>query len=155
MTRELLFACSWPILALQSASLIPSDKLLVAIATVESGRKPWAVGDHGLAFGAFQIHKAAWADVNITRKESGKTQFAHARAFDPEISKEYAREFLAMLNLQLSQAMKRYPSPGETYAAYNLGVSGFSRRKFKMERCPITTRNAAARVERLTKWGDE
>ena len=157
MTRELLFACSWPILALQTASagIVPSDRLLDAIARVESGVKPWAVGDGGKALGAFQIHAAAWSDVNRVREKEGRIQHRHSAAFNPAVAREYAREYLTLLNIELAKALGRYPAPSETYAAYNLGFAGFKRRGFKVDNCPVTTRKACARVDTLTKWGKE
>ena len=41
----------------------PSDRLLDAIATVESNHNPDAVGDGGKAIGVFQIHQVYWQDA--------------------------------------------------------------------------------------------
>lgn len=41
----------------------PSDRLLDAIATVESDNNPEAVGDGGKAIGVFQIHRVYWQDA--------------------------------------------------------------------------------------------
>jgi len=41
----------------------PSDRLLDAIAKVESDHNPDAVGDGGKAIGMFQIHRVYWQDA--------------------------------------------------------------------------------------------
>jgi hypothetical protein len=41
----------------------PSDRLLDAIAKVESNHNPNAVGDDGKAIGVFQIHRVYWQDA--------------------------------------------------------------------------------------------
>ena len=41
----------------------PSDRLLDAIAKVESDHNPKAVGDGGKAIGMFQIHRVYWQDA--------------------------------------------------------------------------------------------
>ena len=51
-----LFACA-------ANGAPPSDRLLDAIATVESDNNPAAVGDGGKAIGVFQIHKVYWQDA--------------------------------------------------------------------------------------------
>lgn len=51
-----LFACA-------ANAAPPSDRLLDAIATVESDNNPAAVGDGGKAIGVFQIHKVYWQDA--------------------------------------------------------------------------------------------
>lgn len=41
----------------------PSERLLNAIACVESAHNPNAVGDRGKAIGVFQIHRVYWQDA--------------------------------------------------------------------------------------------
>ena len=52
--------------------------LLAALIVVESGGNDLAIGDHGRAIGALQIHAAVVADVNRIHK----TRFRHADMHD-------------------------------------------------------------------------
>jgi hypothetical protein len=45
---------------------------------------------------------------------------------------------------RLLKAMGRNPSLGEIYAAYNLGITGFARRGYRLSDCPESTRRNAA-----------
>ena len=47
---------------------------------------------------------------------------------------------------ELLARLHRGPSPAEIYAAYNIGLRGFARRGFRLDRCPRVTRDRAAVV---------
>ena len=70
------------------------DKLLDAIALQESWHNPKAVGDNGTAFGAFQLRKSAFKDVQrIYPKEFGKESFDRVKT-DPAFNRLIARRYL-------------------------------------------------------------
>jgi soluble lytic murein transglycosylase-like protein len=55
--------CLWPLgRTAHAGGKDPIDRLLDAIAQVESRRDPNAVGDHGRAIGVYQIHRDYWQD---------------------------------------------------------------------------------------------
>jgi hypothetical protein len=64
MIRSLLsVVASFALVACTASAAPPSDRLLDAIATVESGNNPDAVGDGGKAIGVFQIWRVYWQDA--------------------------------------------------------------------------------------------
>lgn len=111
--------------------------LLDAIAMVESSNNPNAIGDGGKATGAWQMHKAARSDARRYLGRDGT-------------DRELAGALLKNINLRLHRELKRSPAPSDSYAAWNLGLSGYRSRGFLLSNCPKITQRAAARVERLT-----
>jgi hypothetical protein len=68
----------------------PMDRLLDAIAQVESRHDPTAVGDGGRAVGVYQIHPAYWADG--TRILGVDWKYEEAR--DPQKARRVVRAYL-------------------------------------------------------------
>lgn len=68
----------------------PLDRLLDAIAQVETGNDRRAVGDGGRAIGAYQIHRAYWEDG--TRFLG--VDWDYEQAFDPKKSRKVVRAYL-------------------------------------------------------------
>jgi hypothetical protein len=66
------------------------DRLLDAIAKVESRHDPDAIGDGGRAAGVYQIHRSYWADGT---KFLGVT-WDYAMATDPAKAREVVRAYL-------------------------------------------------------------
>jgi len=66
------------------------DRLLDAIAVVESRDNPGAMGDHGRAVGVYQIHRSYWAEgteiLGVTWK--------YADARDPQKARQVVRAYL-------------------------------------------------------------
>jgi soluble lytic murein transglycosylase-like protein len=69
----------------------PMDRLLDAIAVVESRANPAAVGDHGRAIGVYQIHRSYWAEgtelLGVTWK--------YRDARDPQKARQVVRAYLS------------------------------------------------------------
>ncbi|MCL5280872.1 MAG: transglycosylase SLT domain-containing protein [Planctomycetes bacterium] len=69
----------------------PMDRLLDAIAVVESRDNPGAVGDHGRALGVYQIHRSYWAEgtglLGVTWK--------YGDARDPQKARQVVRAYLS------------------------------------------------------------
>lgn len=66
------------------------DRLLDAIARVESRHEPGATGDGGLALGAYQIHRDYWTDGT---KFLG-VDWDYSQASDPAKAREVVRAYL-------------------------------------------------------------
>jgi hypothetical protein len=66
------------------------DRLLDAIATVESRNNSWAIGDGGEALGVYQIHQAYWVDGT---KFLG-VNWSYAEATNPAKAREVVRAYL-------------------------------------------------------------
>lgn len=69
----------------------PIDRLLDAIATVESRNDPDLVGDSGRAAGIYQIHRSYWADA--TRILGVNWDYRDAR--DPRKARQVVRAYLS------------------------------------------------------------
>ena len=126
--------------------------LIHAVAMVESNNNHRAVGDQGKANGAFQMWKPAWSDCSRWLKKNGfKTTPYEKGVNDPTISHQYCKIYLSLLHSQLRRKMGRDPSAGELYAAYNLGVRGFERRGFQLDKTPEITQRAIVKLHKHLK----
>jgi len=76
----------------------PIDRLLDAIAQVESRSDPNAVGDHGRALGVYQIHRRYWQDG--TRILG--TDWPYKDAADPVKARQVVRAYLRHYGRDLS-----------------------------------------------------
>lgn len=116
----------------------PLSMIVDAIRLVESGGTN-VPGDGGRAAGEWQLHAAACRDVGARHMEA----WNHTRA------REIATAYVTRLRSELARRLRRDPTAAEIYAAYNLGVRGFSRRGLRLDRCPPLTRARAAAVATL------
>ncbi len=66
------------------------DRLLDAIAMVESRNQPTAIGDHGRAVGMYQIHPAYWAEGTRILGVG----WAYGDARDPDKARQVVRAYL-------------------------------------------------------------
>jgi hypothetical protein len=130
----------------------PDDRLLDAVRLIESSGGLYLYGDGGRSLGDFQMGRAAWADVNARRRVRGETVYDYNRhVLNPEINRLYAAEYLAILRGQLKRHLRREPTPGELYAAYNMGFRQFSRCGFDLRRVNQTTARKAREITRLVQ----
>ena len=89
-----LVATAWPQVAgagsAHAANSDGIDRLLDAIARVESRHDPTATGDGGRAFGVYQIHRDYWADGT---KFLG-VDWDYGQAADPAKAREVVKAYL-------------------------------------------------------------
>lgn len=93
-----------------AAEHIMLEYVLDAIAVVESGGDPNAIGDGGEALGVLQIHRDYWTDG--TRLLG--VDWPHQDAFDPVKARCVARAYL-------SRYQQGYPTTPETWARIHNG----------------------------------
>jgi hypothetical protein len=130
----------------------PDDRLLEAVRQIESSGGLFLYGDGGRSLGDFQMGRAAWSDVNVRRRERGEMVFDYKRhVLNPEINRLYAAEYFAILRGQLIRHLKREPTPGELYAAYNMGFRQFSRCGFDLRRVNQTTARKSREIMRMVQ----
>ena len=126
--------------------------LIHAVAMVESNNNHRAVGDQGKANGAFQMWKPAWTDCSRWLKKNGFKPTSYEKGVnDPNISHQYCKIYLSLLNSQLRRSLGREPSAAEVYAAFNLGHAGFKRRGFDLSKTPEITQNAIIKLMKHLK----
>ena len=127
-----------------SAIAAVPERWIDLVGKVESSNNPDAVGDWGRARGEMQFWRSTWDDCTRQRKARGLPTWGFSYAHDRAVARLYARSWLDYIEERLARAMGRKPSLGEIYAAYNLGVSGFARRGYRLSECPASTRRNAS-----------
>lgn len=136
-------------LLMASAAYAPMPERWVnAVEQVESSGRGAATprGDGGLAAGPFQFHRTAWDDCTAVRRQAGLPTYAYRYATNPTIARQYATTWLSYLRSRLTLKLGRTPNLGETWLAYNLGMSGFSRYGYRIEFVPEIKMRKAAKL---------
>lgn len=109
--------------------------LLDRIRQVETGGNNHAVGRHGER-GAWQISRAAWADVSRERRRVGQKVYPFGYAFREEIAREYAAGYVAILRARIGVDA----SDDAVCIAWNRGVRKAKESGFVRELQPRATR---------------
>lgn len=134
---------------LQAGTWRPTERLMHAVRFVESSHGQFTVGDHGESLGDYQISEAAWVDVTSWRKARGLPTYKYDRhVWDRKVSRAYAADYLTILHVELKKHLKRAPSAGELYAAYNMGLASFAQCRFQLAKVNRTT---AKKCEQITE----
>ena len=120
---------------------------LATLARIESSNNPQAIGDHGKAHGAYQMHAGAWADVSAARAKRGAQVYPFTAAHDAKVSALYASEYLSILRKTFTATQGHPPTEQQLYALWNLGHQGFQRRGFSIQQTPKTTQNAVKKIK--------
>lgn len=151
MKTILIIALLFLVNIAQAQEWRPSDKLLDAIRQVESSGGKFVVGDGGRSLGDFQMSRAAWTDVNKWRKARKLTVYTYRTdVYRPEISREYASNYLSLLRNSLLNKLRREPSASELYAAYNIGLQRFgSQSKYDIRRINSMTARKCREIETM------
>lgn len=144
----LALAASWLWSPLARGAAV-TDALVEAVAQIESSGGRQLVGDGGRAHGAWQMHAAAWKDTTAFRRRQGQPVWSYRDAHNPAVARLYARDYLTILEQQLRGALGQEPTGQLLYAAYNVGFARLERLRFRLDRTPIATQAACARLGAL------
>ena len=125
------------------------DKLVWSVAMVETGNDHQAVGDKGKAYGAWQLHEAAFVDGNAQLKKEGRATYPYADIISPKVSYAVASAYLRLCILRLKSAGIKDPSPEQIYLCFSMGFKGYKDAGFKSLNCPPKKIDAAVRVGNL------
>jgi hypothetical protein len=126
----------------------PSEALLGAVRRIESADGRFTVGDEGRSLGDYQIGEAAWCDVNSWRTARGLPTFEYeTHVWSEPVSRTYAADYLKILREQLKKRLGRAPSSRELYAAYNMGMTSFARRNYRVTSTSATAAKRNLRIE--------
>lgn len=106
-------------------------RILHAIAAVESGNDPKAVGDSGSSLGAWQMQAAAWAEANADRRRAGKPEHRRSAWADPLVQQEMAASFLRVIRRRFAAVGKPDPTPEQIAVVWNRGWSAAKRTGFR------------------------
>jgi hypothetical protein len=142
-----LLLASLPLSA-QAASVVDDD-LLMKVAHIESNGNPMAVGDSGLALGAFQMHRDSWEDSVRRLFGTIPRSYAYCKAncFDWKKSCVVAQEHLRWLE-ERQVKMGISPTKISLYMSYNLGNTGAYRYAYRHDnpRLPQSRRRILQRA---------
>lgn len=139
----------WALTLFGARASVVSEAFVEAVAQLESCGGRYLVGDGGRANGAWHMHEAAWRDTTAERKQKGLPVWNYSSARDKEVAREYARDYLKLLERQLQNELGPNVTMELVYACYNVGFTRFQARSFRVERSPATTRAACARLVHL------
>ena len=120
--------------------------LVDAVGQVESGMNHYAVGDHGAAVGAWQMHPAAWIDGNRQLKKEGQRMYPRGDYMNPKASRAVASAYLRLCGARLREGGITNPSPQQYYLCFAMGYQAFKDAGFDPARCPKYKVDAAIRV---------
>lgn len=126
-------------LAFIAASIAPvPDSWVDAVEHIESSGRgaDTPAGDTGQARGPFQFWHSAWMDCSDIRRQVGLPTYPYKMATDPVIARQYAQTWLAHLRSRVSRRLGRPANAGETWLAFNMGMTGFGSYGYNMQKVP-------------------
>jgi hypothetical protein len=137
-----LLACN----AFATSEWRPSTALLQAVRQVESNNGQLVYGDKGRSLGPYQLSRAAWTDISAWRRARGEKVYSYGQyAMHDYINQVYAADYLTMIHGELSRQLRRAPTAGEIYAAYNMGLAHFADCDYRLARVnPVTAQKCRA-----------
>lgn len=140
-----LMAGGWTV---QAEPWQPTDDLMRAVRFVESSHGKFTFGDNGLSLGDYQLSEAAWLDVSSWRKERSLPVYKYDRhVWDRAVSRQYAADYLTILYGRLEKRLRRPPTAGEIYAAYNMGFSSFLHCRCQLANVNSTTAKKCEQIK--------
>ena len=130
-----------------AAEDLASNKFLNAVMLVESGGRN-VTGDNGKARGPFQFWAATWSHVTSLRRQANLPVYSYTEgASNTLLARRYAQTYFRWIEKNLRRQGCKHPTHADLYAAYNLGLTGYRRRGFDLNRCPAITRRAVAKIQ--------
>jgi hypothetical protein len=140
--KTLFWCFALTLVRLHADPWTPPPALLDIIRHIESANGQLTVGDNGRSLGDYQLSEAAWLDVNAWRKVRGLAVYSYQQhVWNRGVSRAYAAQYLRILHSHLESRLKRPPSWGELYAAYNMGLTSFADCQYRVARSnPATAR---------------
>ena len=138
-------------LAVLAAFVAPEvpEKWVDAVEIIESGGRGALTppGDRGCAIGPFQFWKRAWEDTTLLREQMKVKTYPYWRANEPKIARQYAKTWLSHLMMRLTDKLHRTPTAGETWLAYNMGMTGFGLYDYDIRKVPAHKRTKALAIQ--------
>jgi len=128
----------------------PPEALLKAVRQVESNNGRHVYGDSGRSLGPFQLSEAAWVDVSAYRRAHALKVYSYEHhALHNFINQAYAADYLTLIHNELTRKLRREPTPGEMYAAYNMGLTKFADCNYRLARVNPTTVRKCQQINAL------
>ena len=126
-------------------------ELVEGLRQVETGGRN-VLGDNGMSRGQWQFKAIAWKDVNQTRARYKLPQYSYQFAWDKDIARIYAHDYLEILRGRFLRRKKREPMICELWCVWNLGFEDyFVRYEGDITQCPKPTIKKAMILEGIVK----
>lgn len=106
------------------ASQKEDEVIMFHIGMLESRMCRSAIGDGGLALGAYQMHEAAWADANKQLSKEGKRPMPRSRWRESAVQDSVALAYLRVIRSRLASAGYAEPEYLLLRRCWNRGVRG-------------------------------
>lgn len=116
-----------------------------AVALVESGNNPKALGDDGKAYGAWQMHKAAMQDANEWLAKNGLPVQRQEDIKNIEVQRMLAYAYFHLCKERLS-SVGLDADYGDIYLAFAMGFQGYKNHGFSKEAVPKRKKDDMNRV---------
>lgn len=125
-------------------------RMLQAVALVESGANPKAIGDGGRAKGAWQMHQAAWTDAYTWQRDHGGKAWPFSAWQSVAAQRTMALAYLKLCQWRLITlgGIER-PTVRQVYLCFAMGYQGFKAIGFDPEKAGEAKRDSADRVEAI------
>lgn len=107
------------------------QRVLRAIANVESGCDYSAVGDRGRSLGAYQMQSASWSEANQWLASNGMRQRSRSSWRDPQTQHVMADAFLQVIRRRFLSIGIQHPTPAQIAVVWNRGWGAASRSGFR------------------------
>jgi hypothetical protein len=117
-----------------------------AVAQVETGMDPTAIGDNGRAFGMYQMHQAAWDDALKYAKNKRALAYPISQWRNRIVQHIMASHYLDLCADRMRSRGVKNPTPQQVYLCFAIGFKGFEEIGFNPARAPEAKRDAAERV---------
>jgi len=122
------------------AEPIINDRLVNAIAQVESNCTPNAIGDNGKSFGICQISLSVLKEWN----DNCRIEFSKKDLLDPQINKRICAWYLDRLIICYECANLE-----QVLTGYNWGIGNLRKVKYDVSKAPKSTREYVVRVLKI------
>ena len=106
-------------------------RILDAIAQVETGNNPYAVGDRGQSLGRYQMGYRAWAEANDWLNRQGKKTVPWSQWGNIKQQDKIAAAFLQVCRDRLAKYGVPNPTVAQIATVWNLGFTGARNRGFR------------------------
>jgi len=106
-------------------------RILEAIAQVETGNDPYAIGDRGHSLGRYQIGDRAWAEANDWLNRQGKKTVPRSDWHNPRQQDKVAAAFLQVCRDRFTRYGVPNPTVAQLATVWNLGFQGARNRRFR------------------------
>jgi hypothetical protein len=106
-------------------------RILNAIAQVETGNDPYAVGDRGQSLGRYQLGDRAWAEANDWLNRQGKKTVPRSDWHNQRQQDKVAAAFLQVCRDRFTRFGVPNPTVAQLATVWNLGFQGARQRGFR------------------------